>query len=145
MIKILSCKDIAKVNPSSLRRFLVRRAKQLFEDRTWHPDREGYLVVVEAQDDIYTDFPLVGKRGLVSDVFDVASPSNDAFGSPFEMVSHHSFYGFYEAYLQCNDDVGVCYIIPDEIADKHADLQQVLTTLIAPLPDADLSIEQAGC
>jgi len=67
MIKILSCKDIAKVNPSSLRRFLVRRAKQLFEDRTWHPDREGYLVVVEAQDDIYNDFPLVGNRGLVSD------------------------------------------------------------------------------
>jgi len=138
MIKILGAADIADVKDSDIRRFLLRRIDQLFSSATWDSATEGYLVVVEWDDDIQSDYQFVGERGLVSDTFDAVGIDDEAFGSPFEVISHHPLFAFYEAYLQCNDGMGISFIIPDTVVAKHADLRQLLSVLQVPCADACL-------
>jgi len=145
MISILCCDDIALVSDVDLRRFLYRRVEQVFSSDRWCVAREGYFVVVEIEDDIYLDFPMLGKQGLLSDTFGVASLNDVDFGSPFEMVSRHPLFGFYEAFLLCNDAMGVTFIIPDAVVALHADLKLLLMDLLVPFA-GDISLLSAeGC
>jgi len=148
MIKILSCADITGIADADIRHFVMQRTVQLFSGGVWDADLEGYMVVVEAADDIQSDYDFVGNKGLVSDTFNAGDVGDDAFGSPFEIISHHPVHAFYEAYLQCNDDMGIVFIIPDAVVEAHADLKQLFLLLQVPFLSGaccDDTCELGGC
>lgn len=132
MIKILSIEDIIKISNAAIQQLLTIRANQIYTGFAWDADSEGYMVVVESSDNIQDDYLFIGNQGLVTDTFDEAKVGEEDFASPFEFIDHHVKTQCYELYLQCNDEVGVVFILPDAVVNQHPDLQQ----LIASLQDA---------
>lgn len=146
MIKISSHSDIAQVADKHLKAFLLGRVKQIFSVRDWQADKEGYVIVVEDKDDIRKDYQFVGREGLVSDLFDAARVGDDEFASPFEVISHHPLHPFYEAHLQCNDEMGITFMIPESVASLHPDLKLILTKLEVPFNEHGCSFQaQEDC
>lgn len=107
--------------------FLLNRQALLGDD--YSLEHDGGFLIVEATDDIHSDFPFIGSNGLLSDLFD----DTDDFCSPFEYASHHP--GLWEVYLQLNDAKALVILVPDEVAHAHSDLLRLLHSLTDdPIP-----------
>lgn len=118
MIKLTSTIEVEK-HKGQIPVIAALRMKQLEgDDGLYHPDAQGWLVVITEQDDVENDFPELGDRGLLSGtedwpLFEYVEKIPEAEGYVFEAVIH------------CNNERVQVYLVPDTIwLDKR--LREIL-------------------
>lgn len=109
MIIVKSVED-AKAIPEKYRGIIHDRASTLFGLPFWIPDDNGYIILIEKGDDL-TELPHLNKvdGGLYCKV-------DNAIGAFWEYVQYYETTNMYEVTIICNDDFGIGYFIPAELA-----------------------------
>jgi hypothetical protein len=125
---------VAALQDPELRQLLDERFRDLCQDAPYHPDRDGYFVVVEPGDTVEAVEEQTGCP-IVHDLFGEARFGEADFSPAFEWLAEHPHY-FEVAYILNDDGFGVGVFVPRQ-PGIDPDLLALCAAYASPVPEPE--------